>query len=257
MVIDHSVQGDARLTHAQQGIAAAHGAESNRLLRMLPVAEYAYLVPRLAVERLSLKQVLIEPGEPISDVYFPRDGVMSMIATEQEGGSVEVGTIGSEGFVGLPVLLGGEMAATRTFVQVEGEAWRMRAADFTRILDERPRVRTSMLRYAQYYMDQLSQSVACNRLHTLDERCARWLLMTHDRVHGDTFELTHEFMSLMLGVRRAGVTVAMGLLQGAEIVRYTRGHVTVIDRPRLEEAACGCYHITRASLDRILGGPVG
>lgn len=246
-----------RSSAARQGIEAAHAAEANRLLRMLPVEEYARMAPHFTAVRLQLREVLVEADEPITDVYFPREGVLSMIATEQEGGSVEVGTIGNEGFLGLAVLFGADVVPTRTFAQIEGDAWRMRADEFRRVVDERPVVRKLLLRYAQYFTDQLSQSVACNRIHTLEERCARWLLMSHDRVHGDTFELTHEFLSLMLGVRRAGVTVAMGVLQGAEILRYLRGRITIVDRPRLEEASCACYHITRASQDRLLGPPPG
>jgi CRP-like cAMP-binding protein len=236
-----------------EGYATAHGAEQNRLLRALPLAEYASLLPQLTPVRLGLKQVLIEPDTPIGDVYFIRSGVGSMIADEQEGGAVEVGTIGPEGFIGLPVLMGADRMPYRVFVQVEGDAWRLSVDAFRRLVDERPAVRHLLLRFAQTFSDQLSQSVACNRLHTLDERCARWLLMTHDRVHGASFELTHEFLSLMLGVRRAGVTVAMGTLQGAQLIRYVRGRVTVLDRPRLEEASCGCYHITRGAFERLLG----
>jgi CRP-like cAMP-binding protein len=237
----------------QEGFAAAHAAEQNRLLAALPLEEYARLLPRLVPVRLMLKQVLVEPDAPIRDVYFPREGVGSMVAVEQEGGPIEVGTVGRDGFVGLPVLLGADAMPYRVFVQIEGHAWRLSADAFRQITDERPAVRRLLLRYAQYFADQLAQSVACNRLHTLDERCARWLLMTHDRVDGDAFELTHEFLSLMLGVRRAGVTVAMGTLQAAGIVRYTRGRVVVLDRPRLEEASCGCYHVTRTALERLLG----
>jgi len=138
-------------------------------------------------------------------------------------------------------------------VQIEGDAWRLSADEFRRVVDDRPAVRHLLLRYAQYFADQTAQSVACNRLHTLEERCARWLLMTHDRVHDEAFELTHEFLAVMLGVRRAGVTVAMGVLQSAGIVRYSRGRVTVLDRPRLEEVSCRCYHVTRTAQDRLLG----
>jgi CRP-like cAMP-binding protein len=236
-----------------EGYATAHAAEQNRLLRALPLAEYAHLLPQLTPVVLGLKQVLIEPDAPIRDVYFPRAGVGSMIADEQEGGAVEVGTIGPEGFIGLPVLMGADRMPYRVFVQVAGDGWRLSADTFRRVVDERPAVRQLLLRFAQTFTDQVSQSVACNRLHTVDERCARWLLMTLDRVHGESFELTHEFLSLMLGVRRAGVTVAMGTLQGAGIIRYMRGRVTVLDRPRLEEASCGCYHITRTASDRLLG----
>ena len=237
----------------REGLAAAHAAEPNLLLRSLPPAEYEHLLVRLTPTRLRLKQVLVEPNEPITHVWFVREGVGSMIATEQEGGDIEVGTVGREGLVGLPVVLGTDFTPNRVIVQVEGDAWRIPADDFRRVLDERPAVRRVCLRFAQFFTDQLSQSVACNRLHTLEERCARWLLMTHDRVHGDVFELTHEFLALMLGVRRAGVSVAMGTLQNAGTIRYVRGRVQVLDRERLEQSSCGCYAITRASLDRLFG----
>ena len=248
-----AADGSAADGSAADGSAAAHAAEHNRLLRALPLAEYARLLPRLTPVALGLKQVLIEPDAPIRDVYFPRSGVGSMIADGQAGGAVEVGTIGPEGFIGLPVLMGADRMPYRVFVQVAGDGWRLPADAFRRLVDERAPVRRLLLRFAQTFSDQVAQSVACNRLHAVDERCARWLLMTHDRVHGDAFELTHEFLSLMLGVRRAGVTVAMGALQGARIIRYVRGRVAVLDRPRLEAAACGCYHITRAASDRLLG----
>ena len=236
-----------------EGLALAHETEQNCLLHRLPLEEYERLLPELTPERLGLKQALIEPDTPIRDVYFVRAGVCSMIATEQDGGDIEVGTVGSEGFVGLPVLHGADSMPYRVLVQIEGDAWRLSAAVFARAVDERPAVRRLLLRYAQYFTDQISQSVACNRLHTVEERCARWLLMTHDRVYDDSFELTHEFLALMLGVRRAGVTVAMGVLQAAGIVRYTRGRIAVLDRPRLEEASCGCCHITRTAQERLLG----
>jgi CRP-like cAMP-binding protein len=235
------------------GAADAHGAEPNRLLRALPLEEYERLLLQLTPTRLRLRQVLIEPDEPITHVYFPREGVASMIATEQEGGAIEVGTIGNDGLVGLPVLHGADRMPYRVFIQVEGDGWRLSADAFRRVVEERPVVRRLFLRFAQYFSDSLAQSVACNRLHTLEERCARWLLMTHDRVHEQDFELTHEFLALMLGVRRAGVTVAMGALQSAGVLRYTRGRVQVLDRPLLEESSCGCYHVTRTAFERLLG----
>jgi CRP-like cAMP-binding protein len=240
-------------TPEEEGVMSAHEAEQNRLLRALPLEEYARILPLLESERFHLKQVLIEPEVPIRDVYFVREGVISMIADEQEGGAVEVGTIGNEGLVGMPVLLGAESMPQRVFVQIEGHGWRLSASAFTRVIDERAIVRRLFLRWAQHFTEQIAQSVACNRLHTLEERAARWLLMTHDRVEGDVFELTHEFLSLMLGVRRAGVTVAMGVLQSAGILSYSRGRITIRDRARLEEASCGCYHITRTAYQRLLG----
>jgi CRP-like cAMP-binding protein len=255
--MDHGNQPDAPAgegtAEQHQGFAVAHAAEQNRLLAALPRQEYARILPRLTPVRLGLKQVLVEPDAPIRDVYFPREGVCSMLADDQDA-PVEVGTTGPDGFIGLPVLLGGDRMPFRVIVQIEGHGWRLAADEFRRLVDERPVVRTLLLRFAQYFANQLSQSVACNRLHTLEERCARWLLMTHDRVQGDSFELTHEFLSYMLGTRRAGVTVAMGTLQAIGVVRYTRGRVEVLDRPRLEETSCACYHITRTALRQLLEG---
>jgi CRP-like cAMP-binding protein len=237
----------------QEGLASAHTAEQNRLLGALPADEHALLLPQLTPVRLHLKDVLVEPETPIRDVYFPRQGVCSVLATEQEGGAIEVGTIGHEGFVGLPVLNGADAMPYRVIVQVTGDAWRLSADAFRQLVDERPAVRKLLLRYSQYFTDQVSQSAACNQLHTVEERAARWLLMTHDRVRGDAFEMTHEFLSLMLGVRRAGVSVAMSTLQAAGVLRYVRGRVEVLDRPGLEDASCGCYHVTRTALARLLG----
>jgi len=236
-------------------VATAHADEANALLRALPVDEYEFLLPRLRPVGLRFRQVLIEPGVPITDVYFPRSGALSMIATEQEGGEVEVGTVGKEGMSGLPLLHQTDRMPFRVFVQIDGDAWRLSAEAFQGLIEERPALRRVCLRYAQYFMEQIAQSVACNRLHTLEERCARWLLMTHDRLEEREFELTHEFLALMLGVRRAGVSVAMGALQEAGSIRYTRGRIAVLDRPRLEEASCGCYRITRAAHCRLLGEP--
>jgi CRP-like cAMP-binding protein len=235
----------------REGAADAHGAEHNRLLRMLPLEDYEWLISQFSVRRLHLGDVLIAPDEPIRDAYFIRDGVASMIADEQEGGTIEVGTIGAEGFVGIPLVLGSDRLPHRVIVQVEGDAWRLSADALRRGVEERPALRRLLLKYAQFYSEHLAQSVACNRLHTVEERCARWLLMTHDRMRGDTFELTHEYLSYMLGVRRAGVTVAMGVLQSAGIVHYLRRRISIRDRPRLEEASCACYHIVNAMYQRL------
>jgi len=244
---------DAMEHHAREGLVAAHEAEANRLLRGLPLAAYDRMLVELRPARLDYKKVLVEPDVPIRDVYFVRDGVASVVAVGQEGGPIEVAAVGPEGFVGLPVLLGDRRMAQRVLVQVEGDAWRMSADAFRRLVDEMPAVRQRFERYAQFYMEQVSQSVACNRLHTLEERCARWLLVTDDRVAAQHFELTHEFMAQMLGVRRAGVTVALGVLQREGMVRASRGRVTVLDRERLEAASCDCYQITRAAQERLLG----
>jgi CRP-like cAMP-binding protein len=238
---------------SREGLAAAHDAEQNRLLQALPMEDYSAVFPHLVPVRLAFTDVVVEAATPIQHVYFIREGVASVLAEQQEGGSVEVGTIGPEGFIGIPVLLGATSMPYRVVIQVEGEGYRLDSALFREIVEERKAVRDLLLRFAHYWTSQLSQSVACNRLHTLDERCARWLLMTHDRVERGTFELTHEFMSLMLGVRRAGVSVAMRQLLEQKIIAYTRGRVRVLDRGRLEEASCRCYQITRAQYQEVLG----
>ena len=242
---------ETTLEVAPRDTGAARELERNRLLGALPAVELDRLLGVLRPVRLDLRQVLIEPDEPIRHVYFIRSGVGSVLAIKQTGGDIEVGTVGNEGFIGLPVLFGAESMPFRVIVQVEGDGWRLDSDVFRRIVEERAPVRQLLLRYAHYYGEQVAQSVACNQLHTLEERGARWLLMTHDRVVGDEFDLTHEFLSYMLGVRRAGVTVAMGVLQRAGIVRYSRGHVTVLDRERLEEASCDCYRITRVGQERL------
>jgi CRP-like cAMP-binding protein len=241
----------------RDGRPAAHATERNRLLAALPAEEYERLLPELTPVRLELRQLLVAPHERIAHAWFPGEGMASTVATDAAGGIVEVGAIGREGFLGVPLLLGVEATPDRTFVQIPGDGWRIPAESLRRVVEERPVVRALLLRYVQYYLEHLSRSVACNGLHSLEARCARWLLLTHDRVEGDRFELTHEFLSQMLGVRRAGVTVAMGALQAAGIVGYGRGRVEVLDRPRLEQAACDCYGVARRSLERLVGAHGG
>lgn len=235
----------------REGLTSAYEGELNRLLRALPIDEYDRLLAELRPVRLPLKELLIESNAPITHVWFVREGVASMIAHDQSGGLVEVGTIGREGFVGLPLLNGVDRMPYEVLIQIEGDAWRMSAETFQRTIDERPVVRRRCSRFAQYFSDQMAQSVACNRLHTVDERCARWILMTHDRVDGDQFELTQEFLAMMLGVRRAGVSVAMGVLQRSNVLTYVRGRVTIVDRDALEKEACDCYRITSDAQKRL------
>lgn len=233
-------------THAH---VAAHGSERNRLLAALPIREYVGILPHLIPTPLRFKHILYEPKQIMSDVYFVRDGVASFVAIEDGKDAIEVGLVGNEGFIGLPVLFGVGSSPNRIIIQVQGEAWKMSAAHFERFVDQNPAMRSACLRFAHYFNVQIAQTVACNRLHALDQRCARWLLMTLDRVQGDVFETTHEFLALMLGVRRAGVTVAMGKMQSAGILRYTRGRIEILNRAALEEVSCSCYEATRAERD--------
>jgi CRP-like cAMP-binding protein len=234
-----------------EGFAVAHSAEPNRVLANLSVEDYTQVLPQLTPIALRFKHIVYKPNQPIAHVYFVRDGVASVIATDDGKDAIEVGIIGREGFLGLPVLFGSDSLPYRVIMQVEGDAWRTAASTFRSLLQQLPALQRECLSYAHYFNIQVSQSVACNRVHSLEERCARWLLMTVERLHGDAFETTHEFLSIMLGVRRAGVTVAMGTLQSAGIIRYSRGRVSILDRPALERASCPCYGVTRDAAKKV------
>ena len=229
------------------------GPARNALLSALEPAEYSELLQGAENVEMALRTVLYEANAPITHVFFLGRGVASIIAPVGDGASVEVGTVGNEGLVGLPLLFGVDREPAKAFIQVADGAVRVTAAAFQRAVAASTTLRELFLRYAQSYLSQVSQSSACNRAHSIEERCARWLLMTHDRVAADEFPLTHEFLSLMLGVRRAGVTVAAGMLQRAGLIEYKHGHIKVIDREGLEGASCPCYRIIRESYDR-LGG---
>jgi CRP-like cAMP-binding protein len=224
---------------------------SNSLLSALDAAEYTQLLDGAENVKMALRTVLYEANAPITHVVFLGRGVASIIAPVGEGHSVEVGTVGNEGLVGLPLLFGVDREPAKAIIQVANGGVRVTAAAFRTAVVESAALRTLFLRYAQCYMSQVSQSSACNRAHSIEERCARWLLMTHDRVAADEFPLTHEFLSLMLGVRRAGVTVAAGMLQKAGLIEYKHGHIKIVDREGLEGAACACYAIIRESYDRL------
>jgi CRP-like cAMP-binding protein len=224
----------------------------NRILAALPSAEYDRVVSDLEPFALPINTVLYEANSPISHAYFPTSGCVSMVNVMDDG-AVEVGTIGFEGWAGLPLILGDNQMPTRAFVQLTGESFRMTAADFEKALDRNPTFARLLFRHSLALFNQAAQSVACNRLHTLEARCARWLLMTHDRMRLESFVLTHEFLSYMLGVHRPAVTLAAGGLQRAGLIRYTRGRVTVVDRAGLEEVSCACYEIIRTSYERLVG----
>ena len=186
-------------------------------------------------------------------MLFLETAVVSLVTTFEDGGTVEVGTAGCEGMVGLPVFLGDPVSTVSGFTQIPGMATRMDADTFARLSAAPGSLQRMMLRYTEAFLTQVSQTAACNAAHLVEQRCARWLLMTHDRVEGDDFPLTHEFLAFMLSVRRAGVTLAMRALQDAGFVRYTRGHVTVVDRAGLERASCECYRVVSAHFARLLG----
>ena len=229
----------------------------NRLLAALPPEDLVRLRPRLESVELVFRKTLHAPGEPVTAVYFPETGYVSRLAGMDDGDAAEVGLIGPEGMVGLAVLLGGDRDGFETMVQVPGTALRMEAGAFRAALEDIPSLRPLLLRYVLAHVEQVARTAACNGRHHTDQRLARWLLTAHDRVEGDAFPMTHEFLSMMLGVRRAGVTVAAGALQKAGLIRYERGRMEITDRPGLEAAVCECYGIARRTEDRLLGPPAG
>ena len=225
----------------------------NRLLDLLPAADRRRLLEHMELVELDLRQRVYEPGKPIEHVYFPLTTVISMLAVMDDGQAVEVATMGNEGMAGLPVFLGASTSPDLAFAQVPGRALRMPAGEFRELANGAGTVQALLQRYTQAFFVQLAQGAACNRLHSMDERLARWLLMTHDRVGQDQFPLTQEFMAQMLAVRRATVTEAAGRLQQAGLITYSRGIITILDRPGLEAASCECYRIISDEHARLLG----
>jgi CRP-like cAMP-binding protein len=238
---------------ASPGDDPHRGAVRSRLLAALAPDDRAALEPHLEAVALAVGQVLAEPGEPLAHVYFPETAIFSVIHRMADGAAVEVGTVGNEGLVGLAALLEAEASESQTLAQIPGTAVRLPAAVLVEAVAARPALRRLLHRYTQAYLTQVAQGAACNRLHGIEARCARWLLMTHDRVGGaDVFPLTQEFLAIMLGVRRSGVTLAAGALQDAGLIRYRRGGIRVLDRAGLEAAACECYGAVRRQYDRLL-----
>jgi CRP-like cAMP-binding protein len=226
---------------------------TNRLLSLLSDDDYERLRPHLSQVLFDYRKSLYEASRPIEHVYFPVDGVASLVITTAEGASAEVGTIGSEGMVGLPVCLGDRDAPSSVYVQVPGTALEMDARLFRSELDRSRTLNLIMLRYAHAFFNQVAQSAACAHLHRVEQRCCRWLLMTRDRMPSGDFLLTQEFLGMMLGVRRTTVTDVMGGLQKAGLIRYRRGHVTILDHEALQQRACECYEISKLEFDRLLG----
>jgi CRP-like cAMP-binding protein len=226
---------------------------ANRLLGLLSPRDYKRLRPHLQPIPLAYKQSLYRANKPIGFVYFIETGVGSLVNTMANGQAAEVGTIGNEGLVGLPLVFSDDRAPTSVYVQVPGVGLRMKAKLFTQELARSASMRIVMLRYAHAFFNQVAQSAACNHFHTIQQRCCRWMLMTRDRMQSDEFLLTQEFLAMMLGVQRTGVTAAAGALQRAGLIRYTRGNVTIVDRRGLLRRSCECYGVSKKEFDRLLG----
>ena len=237
---------------AQNSGSEGNSARSNAILNTLSESQLAQLLPKLRTVELELGQVLYEPEQSIDYVYFPTAGIISLLAAFEDGATVEAGVIGTEGMLGTPVVLGAESTPHQALVQASGKALRMAARDLTGEVENDGSLLKSMLRYTNVMFIQVAQTAACNGLHTIEQRLARWLLLTHDRVRRDEFLLTQEFLSRMLGVRRAGVSVAANNLKQAGAIDYRRGNVVVVDRKRLEDTSCECYEAVKQEYDRYL-----
>ena len=234
--------------------AAENFSFRNELLRALPADELQRLRPHLVPVTLVVSQVLHEADAPIDEVFFLESGLAFLTADTRDHGLVEVGTTGRDGFVGLAVLLSPEpFSVHRAFVQIPGRAYRLRATVLREMSGALPTLRDRCLRYVQVMLMQNSQIAACNARHELPGRLARWLLMSRDRIDGDDLPMTQEFLSAMLGVRRAGISVVANVLQGQGLIRQSRGRITVLDRAGLEEKACTCYRMIEHNRARIMG----
>jgi CRP-like cAMP-binding protein len=229
------------------------GATGNLFLDALPVESASRLLPRLEARFVSSGEVVAHAGFPIETIFFPRDSAISAVTRMQDGADVEVTVFGREGFYGLQVALGDGASSTEAVVQIAGAGYGIRSVDFLECLRADADLMQRVLRYAQAILETVSQFSGCNRLHPINERCARWLLMAHDRVEGDVIHLTHEFLATMLGVRRPGVSLAASALDRAGLIDHHRGRTVVRNRRGLEEVSCECYDVANDALDRLLG----
>jgi CRP-like cAMP-binding protein len=225
----------------------------NRLLRLIGKAELRRLEPGLETVTLQIRDEIVRAQEPIRHVYFPTSGVVSLVV-DAEQRPVEVSTIGNEGLVGTSVFLGSETTTMRAFAQVAGEARRIPVRVFRAFVESDGELDRVLRRYVQAFMTQVTQNVVCNLRHGVEQRMCRWLLFTHDRVGAEEFPLTQEFLSQMLGVRRATVTVVAGILQRRGLISYFHGRMKIADRRGLEAASCICYDLVRREYERLLGG---
>jgi Crp-like helix-turn-helix domain len=244
------------IAHSRTSISGAthqsDGSPRNKILTLLPPAELAAVVERSELVEVNSKQVLFEPEQQVDYAYFPEDCVISLVTVMEDGDQVEAMTVGNDGFSGIPVFHEVETSKHKGCGQITGTALRLVAKDFHDLARELVGLRRLLHHYSEFVFETVAQSAACNRLHVIEQRCARWLLMSQDRVGRDSFDLTQEFLAEMLGVRRPGVTVAMGILEKAGLISHGRGNITVVNRTGLEKAACECYRTIRARQAKLI-----
>lgn len=226
--------------------------DKNHILAALPAEEYDAIAPYFTAVHLNSGAVLYEPEEEIQTIYFPTTVLISIVGITQEGMSTEVGMVGAEGMLGLPIFFGATSQPFQVITQLPGEAVTMSAEDFQKVLQQNPTLQQILLRYSHARLIQTTQSAICNRFHQLEERLCRWLLLAQDRAKTTHLPFTQEFLAEMIGARRAGVGLTASSLQTAGLIRYHRGEITILDRHSLETAACECYKVIRSELDKFL-----
>ena len=226
--------------------------KQNHLLSALPAKDYARLLPELEPIVMPLGWVVYESGSRMRYVYFPTTSIVSLLYVMESGASAEIAIAGNEGLVGISLFMGGESTPSRAVVQSAGEGYRIKANVLKNEFALGTEFQRLALRYTQALITQMAQTAVCNRHHSVDQQLCRWLLLSMDRLPGDELQMTQELIANMLGVRREGVTAAAGDLQDAGLIHYARGHITVLDRPKLEQRVCECYGVVKKELDRLL-----
>jgi CRP-like cAMP-binding protein len=233
-------------------MAASPSPKENRLLAALPDAEWQRWLAQFEAVEMPLGQVLYEPGTTLSHVYFPTTAIVSLLYVMENGASAEIAVVGNEGVVGISLFMGGESTPSRAVVQSAGHGFRLQSQTMKVEFDRAGPVLHLMLRYTQALITQMAQTAVCNRHHSLDQQLCRWMLLSLDRLQGSELVMTQELIANMLGVRREGVTEAALSLQHAGLIRYARGHISVLDRPGLEKRTCECYAVVKKEYDRLL-----
>src|SRR6476469_7836911 len=225
----------------------------NHLLAALPKAEYLPLKDKFELVSLALGDFIYESGDKLSHLYFPTTAIISLLYMMQNGGTAEIGIAGNNGLVGFALFMVGETTSSRAVVQIAGEAMRMKAIDVRNAFARGGVFQSVLLRYTQSLITQISQTAVCNRLHSVEQQLCRWLLINHDQLQTDRLVMTHDLIANMLGVRRAGVSIAAGRLHDAGAISYVRGHIKILDRKELEATVCECYRVVKDEFNRLLG----
>jgi len=230
----------------------AHDPRQNHLLAALSTAEQERLYPHLKLVQMPLGKVLYESGDVLRHVYFPTDSIVSLLYVLEDGGSAEISVVGNEGLIGVALFMGGETTPSRAIVQSAGRAYRLIGQQLKKEFHRNGEMQLLLLRYTQALLTQMAQTAVCNRHHSVDQQLCRWLLLSLDRLSSNQLTMTQELIANMLGVRREGVTDAAGKLQKLGVIRYVRGQITVLDRPKLEQLCCECYAVVKRETDRLL-----